>query len=73
MSPECERRIARLAKRRGLKTKAGVVRLALAELERRVAWQQTGTEIRDYARKYGRADRRENALLSAAGVGRTDR
>jgi hypothetical protein len=66
VSAEDERRIERLAKRLGLGTKAGVVRLALGELERRVARQQMGAAIREYVHKYGQLDRRENALLSVA-------
>jgi predicted kinase len=72
VSAEDERRIARLAKRLGLGTKAGVVRLAVAELERRVARQQMGTAIREYVQKYGGLDRHENAVLSGAGVARDD-
>lgn len=72
VSAEDERRIERLAKRLGLGTKAGVVRLAVEELERRVARQQMGTAIREYVQKYGRLDRRENAALGAAGVARDD-
>ena len=67
-----ERRIVRLAKRLGLRSKAGVVRLAVDELERRVARDQLGTAIREYVRKYGRLDRRENALLGTAGVAREE-
>jgi hypothetical protein len=67
-----ERRIERLAKRLGLRSKAGVVRLAVDELERRVARDEMGTAIREYVRKYGRLDRRENALLGTAGVARGD-
>lgn len=67
-----ERRIERLAKRLGLRSKAGVVRLAVDELERRVARDQLGASIREYVRKYGRLDRRENASLGVAGVARDD-
>ncbi len=67
-----ERRIVRLAKRLGLRSKAGVVRLAVDELERRVARDQMGTAIREYVRKYGHLDRRENASLGPAGVARDD-
>lgn len=67
-----ERRIVRLAKRLGLRTKAGVVRLAVDELERRVARDQLGAAIREYVRKYGRLDRQENASLGRAGVARDD-
>ena len=67
-----ERRIVRLAKRLGLRSKAGVVRLAVDELERRVARDQLGAAIREYVRKYGRLDRRENTLLGTAGVAREE-
>ena len=67
-----ERRIVRLAKRLGLRSKAGVVRLAVDELERRVARDQLGAAIREYVRKYGCLDRRENALLGTAGVARDE-
>jgi hypothetical protein len=70
VSAKDEKRIVRLAKRLGLPSKAGVVRLAVEELERRVARDQLGTAIREYVRKYGRLDRRENALLGTAGVAR---
>lgn len=72
VSAKDEKRIVRLAKRLGLRSKAGVVRLAVDELERRVAREQLGTEVREYVRKFGRLDRRENALLSTTGVARDD-
>ena len=56
----------RLAKRLGLRTKAGVVRLAVDELERRVARDQIWAAIREYVRKHGRLDRQENASLGRA-------
>jgi hypothetical protein len=67
-----ERRIVRLAKQLGLRSKSGVVRLAVEELERRVARDQLGAAIREYVRKFGRLDRRENALLGSAGVARDE-
>ena len=70
VSAEDERRIVRLGKRLGLRSKAGVVRLAVDELERRVEREQLGVAIRQYVQKYGRLDRRENAAVSAAGVAR---
>jgi hypothetical protein len=73
VSTEDERRIVRLGKRLGVRSKAGVVRLAVDELERRVEREHLGTAIRQYVQKYGRLDRRENAALSAAGVARADR
>lgn len=72
VSTEDERRILRLAQRLGVRSKAGVVRLAVDELERRVEREQLGTAIRQYVKKYGKLDRHENATLSAAGVARDD-
>ncbi len=70
VSTEDERRIGRLGKRLGVRSKAGVVRLAVDELERRVEREQLGTAIRQYVKKYGQLDRRENATVNAAGVAR---
>ena len=72
VSTEDERRIVRLGRRLGVRSKAGVVRLAVEELERRVEREQLGAAIRQYVKRYGRLDRRENATLSAAGVARGD-
>ena len=66
------RRISRLGKRLGVRSKAGVVRIALAELERRVERSEMGAVIREYVRKHGELDRRENAHLSAGGAARDD-
>jgi hypothetical protein len=67
-----ERRIARLGKKLGVRSKAGLVRLALGELERRVERREMSAVIREYVRKHGELDRRENAALGAAGVGRDE-
>ena len=72
VSPADERRIVRLGRKLGVRSKAGVVRLAVEELERRVERGRVGTAIRDYVEKHGYLDRRENALLSAGGIGRDD-
>jgi len=72
VSTEDEHRIVRLGKRLGVRSKAGVVRLAVQELERRVEREQLGAAIRQYVKRYGQLDRRENATLSAAGVARGD-
>ena len=72
VSAHDEKRIARLAKRLGLRSKAGVVRLAVDELERRVDRDQLGADIREYVRKYGKLDRRENTQLGPAGVARDE-
>lgn len=65
-----ERRIERLAKKLGVRSKAGVVRLALEELDRQVERRERAGAIRAYVRKYGALDRRENAALGGAGVAR---
>jgi hypothetical protein len=72
VSAEDERRIVRLGKRLGVRSKAGVVRLAVDELERRVERKELGTAIREYVRKYGHLDRRENTALAASGVARDE-
>jgi hypothetical protein len=65
-----ERRIERLGKKLGVRSKAGLVRLALGELERQVARREMRAAIRAYVEKYGDLDRRENAALSSAGIAR---
>jgi len=72
VSAEDERRILRLGKRLGVRSKAGVVHVAVAELERRVERQESAEAIRAYVRKYGRLDRQENAMLSTGGVARDE-
>jgi hypothetical protein len=70
VSADDERRIVRLRKKLGIRSKAGLVRIALGELERRIERKEKAAVIREYVRKYGGLDRRENRVLSAAGVGR---
>lgn len=72
VSAEDERRIVRLGKRLGVRSKAGVVRLAVDELERRVERSQLGAAIQDYVDKYGQLDRAENLQLSTGGVARDE-
>jgi hypothetical protein len=72
VSADDERRIVRLGKRLGVRSKAGVVRLAVDELERRVEREQLGDAIRSYVQKFGRLDREENRQLSAGGVARDE-
>jgi hypothetical protein len=72
VSADDERRIVRLGKRLGVRSKAGVVRLAVDELERRVEREELGDAIRGYVRKYGRLDRQENRDLGAGGVARDE-
>ena len=67
-----ERRIVRLRRKLGVRSKAGLVRIALDELERRLERREKAAVIREYVRKHGGRDRRENRLLSGAGVGRDD-
>jgi hypothetical protein len=72
VSPDDERRIVRLGKRLGVRSKAGVVRLAVKELERQLERQELAGALRAYVRKFGTLDRRENAELSSAGVARDE-
>jgi predicted kinase len=72
VSAEDERRIVRLGKKLGVRSKAGVVRLAVDELERRVERSQLGEAIQAYVDQYGQLDRSENLQLSAGGVARDD-
>ena len=72
VSSQDDRRIVRLAKRLGVRSKAGVVRLAVDELERRLQRREVPDAVRAYVRKHGKIDRRENASLSAGAVARDD-
>jgi hypothetical protein len=72
VSPDDERRIVRLGKRLGVRSKSGVVRLAVKELEHRLERQELAVALRAYVRKFGTLDRRENAELSSAGVARDE-
>lgn len=72
VSAHDERRIVRLGKRLGVRSKAGVVRLAVDELERRLERKDLGDALRAYVRKHGQLDRRENAALSTGGVALDD-
>jgi len=62
--------IIQLGKRLGVRSKSGVVRLAVQELERQLARKEMGEALRAYVRKFGALDRHENATLSAGGVAR---
>jgi transposase len=59
VSAEDERRIVRLGKRLGVSSKAGVVRLAVDELERRVEREQLGKAVRAYVEQYTVGDASE--------------
>ena len=72
VSPADERRIVRLGRKLGVRSKSGVVRLAVAELERRVERGRVGAAIREYVQQHGERDRRENGALSAGGAVRDD-
>jgi hypothetical protein len=61
VSDDDERRIVRL--RRKHRSKAGLVRIALDELERRLERREKAAIIREYVRKHGSLDRRENLVL----------
>ena len=71
-NPAYARRIVRLGKRLGVRSKSGVVRLAVEELERHLERRELAAALRLYVRKFGTLDRRENAELSAAAVGRDE-
>lgn len=70
VSNEDERRIERLQKKLRVRSKAGVVRLAVKELEERIEEGEMVTLVREYVEKYGTLDRNENAQLTPAGVAR---
>ena len=72
VSDEDERRIVRLRRRLGVRSKAGLVRIALDELERRLERREKAAVIREYVRKHGSLDQRENRLLGGAGAGRDE-
>ena len=67
-----ESRIERLRKKLRVRSKAGVVRLAVEELERRVEENEMSGVVREYVAKYGTLDRAENAALSPAAVVRDE-
>jgi hypothetical protein len=72
VSPTDEQRIKRLGKRLGVRSKAGVVRLAVDELERAVARREMTTAVKEYVRRHGGLDRAENFALGSGGVARDD-
>ena len=67
-----ENRIERLQRKLKVSSKAGVVRMAVDELERRVEQDEMSSVVREYVAKYGHLDRDENAALSPAGVARDE-
>jgi len=70
--PDDQRRIVRLGKRLGVRSKSGVVRLALEELERHLERRELAAALGTYVRKFGTLDRRENAELRSGGVATDD-
>jgi len=72
VSPTDEQRIKRLGKRLGVRSKAGVVRLAVDELERAVARREMTVAVKEYVRRHGDLDRAENLALSSGGVARDE-
>jgi hypothetical protein len=72
VSPTDEQRIKKLGKRLGVRSKAGVVRLAVDELERAVARRELTTAIKAYVRRHGQQDRAENLALGSGGVARDE-
>lgn len=72
VSPDDERRIVQLGKRLGVRSKSGVVRLAVQELERKVERQELAKSLRTYVEKYGALDRKENEELTQGGIARDE-
>jgi hypothetical protein len=72
VSTSDEKRIVALGKKLGVRSKAGVVRLAVSELEQSVARREMTRAVRDYVRRYGHLDRAENAAIAAGGVARDE-
>jgi len=72
VSSEDEKRIVALAKKLGVRSKAGLVRVAVDELERSVARREMTSAVRDYVRRHGHLDRAENAALGTGGVARDE-
>jgi UPF0288 family protein (methanogenesis marker protein 3) len=70
VSREEERRIERLRKELRIPTKAGLIRIALAALERRTEEERLRREIAESVRRCASADKRENLALTPAGVAR---
>lgn len=72
VSTSDEKRIVALGKKLGVRSKAGVVRLAVDELEQSVARREMTRAVRDYVRQHGRLDRAENAAIAPGGVAREE-
>ena len=70
VSKEEERRIDRLRKELKIPTKAGLIRVALAALERTTDEERLRQEVAESVRRCASADRRENLELTPAGVAR---
>lgn len=70
VSKEEERRIERLRRELSIPTKSGLIRVALAALERRTEEERLRREIAESVRRCANADRRENLELAPAGVAR---
>ena len=68
VSKEEERRIERLRKELRIPTKSGLIRVALAALERTTDEERLRQEIAESVRRCAGADRRENLELAPAGV-----
>jgi UPF0288 family protein (methanogenesis marker protein 3) len=65
-----EARIERLQKKLRVRSKSGVVRLAVEELERRIEDREMAGLVHEYVQKYGILDREENKELGPAAVAR---
>ena len=68
VSQEEERRIERLRKELRIPTKSGLIRIALAALERKTEEERLRREIAESVRRCASADRRENLELAPGGV-----
>jgi hypothetical protein len=72
VSTSDEKRIVALGKKLGVRSKAGVVRLAVRELEQSIARRDMTHAVRDYVRRYGHLDRAEHATFAPGGVARDE-
>lgn len=68
VSKDEERRIERLRKELKISTKSGLIRVALAALERTTDEERLREEITESVRRCASADKRENLKLASGGV-----
>jgi hypothetical protein len=65
-----EERIGQLCKKLGISTKSGVIRAALAALEKQTEEERLRHDILESVRRCAAADKQENQQLFHAGVAR---